>query len=171
MKLTLVAAATAVLVAAPLSAQRQNAVFPYQVETVALEYGLHAHLVKAPTPGQVAYITIVRTGSRDEVEKGKSGFAHFFEHMMFHGTQKYPDYDGETTKLGAFRNGTTNQDRTLYYLVANSAYLDKIADIEADRFQNLKYTEAEFKTEAGAILGEHQQGARYPDRFLNERVR
>jgi len=171
MKLTIVAAATAVLVAAPLNAQRQNAVFPYQVETVALENGLHAHLVKAPTPGQVAYITIVRTGSRDEVEKGKSGFAHFFEHMMFHGTQKYPDYDGETTKLGAFRNGTTNQDRTLYYLVANSAYLDKIADIEADRFQNLKYTEAEFKTEAGAILGEHQQGARDPDRFLNERVR
>jgi zinc protease len=169
----LVAAAVvaAVLVAAPLRAQRSEAVFPYPIETVMLENGLRAYLVKAGAPGQVAYATIVRTGSRDEVEKGKSGFAHFFEHMMFHGTQKYPDYDGETTKLGAFRNGTTNQDRTLYYLVGNTSYLEKIVDVEADRFQNLKYTEAEFKTEAGAILGEHQQGAREPGRVLNEKMR
>jgi zinc protease len=68
---------------------------------------------------------------------------------MFHGTEKYPDYDHETTKIGAFRNGTTNQDRTFYYLVANTAYLEKIADIEADRMQNLKYSEEEFKIEAG----------------------
>ena len=120
----------AVLAALPLRAQGPAPVFPYPVETLSLENGLRAYLVKAGAPGQVAYLTVVRTGSRDEVEAGKSGFAHFFEHMMFHGTEKYPDYDNETTKIGAFRNGTTNQDRTFYYLVANSGYLDKIADIE-----------------------------------------
>ncbi|HZI79454.1 MAG TPA: pitrilysin family protein [Vicinamibacterales bacterium] len=161
----------AVLAALPLRAQGPAPVFPYPVETLALENGLRAYLVKAGAPGQVAYLTVVRTGSRDEVEAGKSGFAHFFEHMMFHGTEKYPDYDNETTKIGAFRNGTTNQDRTFYYLVANSGYLDKIADIEADRMQRLKYSEEEFKIEAGAILGEHQQGAREPARVLNEKVR
>jgi zinc protease len=44
-------------------------------------------------------------------------------------------------------------------------------DIESDRFQNLRYAEPDFRTEAGAILGEYQQGAREPQRFLNEKVR
>jgi hypothetical protein len=57
-----------------------------------------------------------------------------------------------TSKLGAFRNSTTNQDRTLYYLVANTGYLDKITDIEADRFQHLKDSEDEFKTADAARL-------------------
>ena len=42
------------------------------------------------SPGTVAYYIVMRTGSRDEVEAGHSGFAHFFEHMMFRGTEKYP---------------------------------------------------------------------------------
>ena len=51
------------------------------------------------SPGTVAYYTVVRTGSRDEVEAGHSGFAHFFEHMMFRGTEKYsPDAYNEVLK-------------------------------------------------------------------------
>jgi len=155
----------------PARAQKPGAVFPFPYEAVTLDNGLTAYLIKAGAPGQIAYLSIVRTGSRDEVEAGKSGFAHFFEHMMFRGTKKYPDYDGETTKMGAFRNGTTSDDRTLYYLVANTGYLEKIIDIESDRFQNLQYSEADFKTEAGAILGEKQQSAREPQRVLDEKVR
>jgi zinc protease len=154
------------------STQASNArVFPFPFEAVELENGFRAYLIKAGAPGQIAYVSIVRTGSRDEVEEGKSGFAHFFEHMMFRGTEKYPDYDGETTRMGAFRNASTWPDQTAYYIVANSEYLEKIMDLESDRFQNLKYSEADFRTEAGAILGEYQQGAREPQRFLNEKVR
>jgi hypothetical protein len=105
------------------------------------------------------------------VEPGKSGFAHFFEHMMFRGTTKYPNYDAETTKMGAFRNASTWPDQTAYYIVANTEYLEKIIDIESDRFMNLKYSEPDFRTEAGSILGEYQQGAREPARWLNEKVR
>jgi len=152
-------------------AQSKGGVFPFPYETVTLENGFRAYLIKAGAPGQIAYVTMVRTGSRDEVEPGKSGFAHFFEHMMFRGTEKYPDFDAETTKMGAFRNASTWPDQTAYYMVANSEYLEKIMDIESDRFQNLKYSEADFRTEAGAILGEYQQGARDPQRFLNEKVR
>ena len=146
-------------------------VFPFPYEVVELENGLRAYLIKAGAPGQLAYVSFVRTGSRDEVEPGKSGFAHFFEHMMFRGTEKYPNYDAETTKMGAFRNASTWPDQTAYYLVANTEYLEKIIDIESDRFQNLKYAEADFRTEAGAILGEYQQGAREPQRWLSEKVR
>jgi zinc protease len=146
-------------------------VFPFPYETLELDNGLRAYLIKAGAPGQLAYMSIVRTGSRDEVEPGRSGFAHFFEHMMFRGTEKYPNYDEETTKMGAFRNASTWADQTAYYMVANAEYLEKIVDIESDRFMNLKYSEADFRTEAGAILGEYQQGAREPQRFLNEKVR
>ena len=146
-------------------------VFPFPYQTVELENGFRAYLIKAGAPGQIAFVTFVRTGSRDEVEPGKSGFAHFFEHMMFRGTEKYPNYDAETTRMGAFRNASTWADQTAYYTVANTEYLEKLVDLESDRFMNLRYSEADFKTEAGAILGEYQNGAREPQRWLDERVR
>ena len=153
------------------AAQPTGKVFPFPYEVVELENGLRTYLIRAGAPGQIAYVSVVRTGSRDEVEPGKSGFAHFFEHMMFRGTEKYPNYDAETTRMGAFRNASTWADQTAYYIVANTEYLEKIIDIESDRFRNLKYSEPDFRTEAGAILGEYQQGAREPQRFLNEHVR
>ena len=161
----------AVVIAASAQTPGKDRVFPFPYETVQLENGLRAYLIKAGAPGQIAYVSVVRTGSRDEVEAGKSGFAHFFEHMMFRGTEKYPNYDAETTKMGAFRNASTWADQTAYYMVANTEYLEKIMDLESDRFMNLRYAEPDFKTEAGAILGEYQQGAREPQRWLNERVR
>lgn len=170
MKQLLAAALAAVAFTVPSQAQ-QKRVFPFPYETVQLENGFRAYLIKAGAPGQIAYVSIVRTGSRDEIEPGKSGFAHFFEHMMFRGTEKYPHYDEETTKMGAFRNASTWADQTAYYIVANSEYLEKIIDIESDRFQNLKYAEPDFRTEAGAILGEYQNGAREPMRWLDEKVR
>src|SRR5687768_11404597 len=127
-------AAAAYGVEAQQKLQPQARVFPFPYETVQLENGFRAYLIKAGAPGQIAYVSIVRTGSRDEVEAGKSGFAHFFEHMMFRGTEKYPDFEGETTKMGAFRNGTTNQDRTLHYMVANTGYLEQPVAPRAARF-------------------------------------
>jgi len=152
-------------------AQQRGRVFPFPFEVVDLPNGLRAYLVKAATPGQIAYVTYARVGSRDEVDAGRSGFAHFFEHMMFAGTKKYPDFDAETTRMGAFRNASTGSDSTQYYFVANTEYLEKLVDIESDRFQNLAYEDPRFRTEAGAVLGEHQQGALDPQRWLNERVR
>ncbi|NIM52481.1 MAG: insulinase family protein [Gemmatimonadales bacterium] len=153
------------------AAQQEEGIFPFDYRLVELENGFKAYLIKAGAPGQIAYVSMVRTGSRDEVEEGKSGFAHFFEHMMFRGTDKYPDYDGVTSSMGAARNGFTSSDRTVYYLVASSEYLEQIIDLESDRFMNLKYAEPDFRTEAGAVLGEQQQGAMVPGRWLNEKVR
>ena len=62
--------------------------FPFPVQEKTLANGLHVYVVNYDSPGLVAYYSIVRTGSRNEVEPGKSGFAHFFEHMMFRGTDK-----------------------------------------------------------------------------------
>jgi zinc protease len=150
---------------------RQHGIFPFDYRVVRLDNGFTAYLIKAGAPGQIAYVSMVRTGSRDEVEPGKSGFAHFFEHMMFRGTEKYPDYDAITSEMGAARNAFTSNDMTVYYMVASSEYLEKIMDLESDRFMNLKYAEPDFRTEAGAVLGEYQQSATTPFGFLSERVR
>src|SRR4051794_14227363 len=154
-----------------VGAQQRGRVFPFPFEVVDLPNGFRAYLVKAATPGQIAYVTYARVGSRDEVDAGRSGFAHFFEHMMFAGTKKYPDFDAETTRIGAFRNASTGPDSTQYYFVANTEYLEKLVDIESDRFRSLAYEDPRFRTEAGAVLGEHQQGALDPQRWLNEKVR
>ena len=78
-------------------------IFPYPYQKEVLPNGLTVILIPMESPGIVAYYSVVRTGSRDEVEAGKSGFAHFFEHMMFRGTKKYPGpvYDSIMTSIGA----------------------------------------------------------------------
>jgi len=154
----------------PASAAEQSGFFPFEYRKVELENGFKAYLIKAGAPGQIAYVTVARVGAREEWEPGKSGFAHFFEHIMFRGTEKYPDYDSVTSRIGAARNASTNIDMTQYYLVASADSLEQIIDLESDRFRNLKYSEADFRTEAGAVLGEFSQGRANPYLYLSEKL-
>ena len=80
---TVADAATAPKTAAP------GDIFPFKTYESSLDNGLRIVTIPYDSPGIVAYYLVVRTGSRDEVEAGHSGFAHFFEHMMFRGTEKY----------------------------------------------------------------------------------
>jgi zinc protease len=141
-------------------------IFPYEMKTFQLENGLQVVAIPYHSPGIVAYYTVVRTGSRNEVEPGKSGFAHFFEHIMFRGTEKYPaeSYSRELKLLGADNNAFTDDDWTCYHTVLPASGLERIIDMEADRFMNLRYSEQDFKTEAGAILGEYNKN--YSGQFL-----
>jgi zinc protease len=68
--------------------EKRMEAFPFPVDEKVFPNGLRAYVVHYDSPGLVAYYSVVRTGSRNEVEPGKSGFAHFFEHMMFRGTDK-----------------------------------------------------------------------------------
>ncbi len=167
----LIKVALALALATPALAQQGEGIFPFDYRLVELENGFKAYLIEAGAPNQIAYVSMVRTGSRDEWEPGRSGFAHFFEHMMFRGTEKYPNYDAVTTEIGAARNAFTGNDLTVYYLVASNEYLEQIMDLESDRFMNLDYSEPDFRTEAGAVLGEYQQSATTPFGFLYERLR
>ncbi|CUT01121.1 M16 family metallopeptidase [Candidatus Kryptonium thompsonii] len=150
----------------------QNKIFPFKINKVVLENGLTVLSVPFDSPGIIAYYTVVRAGSRNEVEPGKTGFAHFFEHMMFRGTEKYPEqvYNDILKRLGADSNAFTTADWTAYHIVASSDALETIIDIESDRFMNLKYTEEQFKTEAGAILGEYNKSASSPFLPLYEKL-
>src|SRR6478752_9480558 len=94
-------------------------------EVTRLDNGLTVVTVPWSSPGIVAYYTLVRVGARDEVEKGHSGFAHLFEHMMFRGTERFPEkvYEERIQDLGADNNAYTTQDFTLYTITGPSSAL------------------------------------------------
>jgi zinc protease len=145
---------------------------PYPVHRAKLDNGLTVITVPMPSDGLVSYWSVVRTGSRDEVEEGVTGFAHFFEHMMFRGTERYPgkEYDKIVNGMGADANAFTTDDFTAYHMSFSKEDLAKAVEIEADRFQNLKYPEQLFTTEAGAVMGEYRKGRMNPFQVLFEAI-
>lgn len=159
--------------ALPASAQQPpdaSRFFPYTLHTTRLPNGLTVVRVPFNSPGIVAYVTAVRVGSRNEVEPGRTGFAHFFEHMMFKGTKANPEGQRERL-LGGYGfddNAFTTDDITLYQVYGPTAGLEKLIALEADRFQNLEYSEPSFQTEALAVLGEYHKNAAGPDLKLEE---
>ncbi len=167
---TLAAAVLLIPGGAPLGAED---IFPYQIHETSLENGLRIVVIPYDSPGTIAYMTVVRTGSRDEVEPGHSGFAHFFEHMMFRGTEKYSgdEYNALLKRMGADSNADTSDDRTRYYITGPSAELETMMDMESDRFMNLSYSEEDFRREALAVLGEYNKNISDPFLPMWERMR
>ncbi|HZY10899.1 MAG TPA: pitrilysin family protein [Bacteroidota bacterium] len=153
--------------------KKESKIFPYPIYQETLDNGLKIVSIPFDSPGIIAYYTVVRTGSRNEVEPGKSGFAHFFEHMMFRGTERYSkdQYNDMLKSIGADHNAFTSDDETVYHILSSSDALETIMDIESDRFMNLKYTEEDFKTEAGAILGEYNKNYSNPFMTIFEKMR
>ncbi len=147
-------------------------VFPYEIHKETFSNGLQVVTVPYESPGIASLYIIVRAGSREEVEPGKTGFAHFFEHMMFRGTDNYSkDEYGEVLKsIGAAANANTWLDRTVYHMTGNASMLEKMFEIESDRFLNLNYPVHDFKTEAGAVKGEYTKNYASPMMQLNEKT-
>ena len=150
----------------------EDGIFPYPILQTELDNQLNVVTVPYNSPGIAAFYIVVRVGSRNEIEEGKTGFAHFFEHMMFRGTDKYPKekYDEVLKSIGAAANANTWFDRTVYHMTGNAEMLDKMFELEADRFMNLKYSEADFKVEAGAVKGEYTKNYASPYMKLYEKT-
>ncbi|BDP41857.1 peptidase M16 [Deinococcus aetherius] len=77
-----------------------------------------------------------RVGSKDEVA-GRSGFAHLFEHLMFMGTKRAPNFDDIMEAGGGSNNASTSRDRTNYYSSGPSSFLPTLLWLEADRMEAL----------------------------------
>ncbi|MDQ2869218.1 MAG: insulinase family protein [Acidobacteriota bacterium] len=139
-------------------------VLPFAAVEKTLPNGLKVIVVPTGFPNIVSLQIPVQTGSRNEVEPGKSGFAHFFEHMMFRGTKAYPadKYQAILTRVGARQNASTSDDFTNYYTTFSKEDLETMLEVEADRFRNLDYSVEGFKTEARAILGEYNKNSANP---------
>jgi zinc protease len=172
MRALVIAAAVLAGTAVPDARAEGTKAFPFAVEQHNLPNGLRVVLIPYDSPGLCAYYTLMRVGSRNEAEPGRSGYAHFFEHMMFRGTKTHSaeDYNHTVTRLGLDTNAFTSEDMTVYHLYGPSTALPTIIELEADRFQHLDYTEQQFKTEAGAILGEYAKSASNPEMILDEKM-
>ena len=161
------------VVAASAGTDTEARIFDMPYLMRELDNGLRVIIVKTDFPDIVTLQIPVQTGSRNEVEPGKSGFAHFFEHMMFRGTEQYPAdvYADIVKKAGADANAFTTDDFTNYHITFTRPDLEKMIEIEADRFQNLKYSEAVFRTEALAVKGEYLKNVSDPTSQAYERAR
>jgi zinc protease len=150
--------------------QGGEGVFPYTYQVSTLDNGLTVILIPTSSGGLMSYYSIVRTGARDEYEEGKTGFAHFFEHMMFRGTKNFPAtmYDRMVTEMGADANAYTTDDYTAYHLSFAAEDLETVIKLESDRFQFLDYEEAAFQTESGAVYGEYRKNRSSPWAVLFE---
>ena len=123
-----------------------------------LDNGLRVILVEDHAAPVVSMSVTYNAGSRDE-QKGRTGFAHLFEHMMFQGSENVGK--GEhfvlVEKNGGSMNGTTNADRTNYYESLPANQLDLGLFLEADRMRALAVTPANFENQRKTVKEERQQ--------------
>jgi zinc protease len=131
--LSLAVAATQPLAQAQKPAQTSTAInIPFEQYT--LPNGLRVILSQDRTTPTVAVNMWYHVGSKNE-EKGRTGFAHLFEHVMFTGSGNVPYglHDKYTSGIGGDNNGTTDNDRTLYYETVPANYLETALWLESDR--------------------------------------
>ena len=169
----LIAIFTILVLLAGCSSTSSSKIFPYPFAVNIFDNGLRLVTVDTGYPNIVALYVIVRVGSRNEIDPGRSGFAHLFEHMMFRGTKNFPSerWNHIMQAAGAATNAYTTDDRTVYHAVFSKEDLEPILALEADRFQNLTYSEETFRTETRAVLGEYNKNFANPLRKLNEALR
>lgn len=107
------------------------------VEQYTLENGLTVMLSEDHSLPSVATHLVYLVGSGHE-EKGRTGFAHLFEHLMFQGSAHFDhEYFAPFEPIGARTNGNTSSDRTVYYEQVPSQYLELSLWMESDRMRSL----------------------------------
>ncbi len=112
-------------------------------------------------------------GSKNE-PKGRSGFAHLFEHLMFNGSENFnDDFFKATQKIGASnQNGTTNTDRTNYFQTVPTEALDSILWLESDRMGHLlgAVDQAKLDEQRGVVKNEKRQSENQPYGLVWDRI-
>ena len=141
---------------AAISAQNAQAGL-FNPQTHTLANGMEVVVIEDHRAPVVAHMVWYKVGAADE-PPGKSGIAHFLEHLLFKGTEKVPS--GQFSKIvarnGGRDNAFTSYDYTGYYQNVAKDKLDLVMGLEADRMVNLKLTAADVITERAVILEERR---------------
>ena len=147
-----------------LSAQAQT---PPQAQQFTLSNGMTL-IVKVDKRAPTAvHMLWVRVGSMDEVD-GVSGVAHVLEHMLFKGTAtvKQGEFSRRVAALGGRENAFTNKDYTGYYQQIPAKRLSEVMALEADRFSNNQWPDAEFVKELEVVKEERRMRTEDSPRML-----
>ena len=163
--------AVALWIAAVSGAPAEAGVF--NPTTFTLDNGLQVVAVENARAPIVVHTLWYKVGAADE-PPGKSGVAHFLEHLMFKGTPTVPS--GRFSKIVAANGGTdnafTSQDYTAYVQRVASDKLELVMRMEADRMTNLRLTDEKAEPERGVVQEERRQRtANSPSAQLYERRR
>jgi zinc protease len=132
---------------------------PPEISSFNLPNGLQVIVWPDHDIPNVALYYFVRAGGRNEYP-GVTGIAHFFEHMMFNGTDSRDqgDFDREMEAAGGSNNAYTSKDVTVYMDWFPRSALETIFELEADRLMNLAIEPEVVETERGAVYSERRQG-------------
>lgn len=157
------------MIAIQISAQQTSAELlkgiDIKYEKFVLDNGLTLIVHEDHKAPIVAVNIWYHVGSKNE-KKGKTGFAHLFEHLMFNGSENYDnDYFQEMEKIGATDlNGTTNEDRTNYFENVPTSASDIALWMESDRMGHLigAITQAKLDEQRGVVQNEKRQGENEP---------
>lgn len=129
-----------------------------QFEDYTLTNGIRV-ILHRDTSTPIACIDICyHVGSKDEV-KGKTGFAHLFEHLMFDGSAnvKRAEFDRYCERAGGFNNAYTTEDKTNYYMMLPANQLELGLWLESDRLLKLDITDYGLKTQREVVKEEKRQ--------------
>ena len=164
--LTALLLAPAVASAAPTKVASVEGMTEYR-----LDNGLKVLLYPDPTRPMVTVNMTLMVGSRHE-GYGETGMAHLLEHMLFKGTEKFPNFDKLMEARGARFNGSTWYDRTNYFetLPATDDNLEFAIAVEADRLVNCKVLPEQLSSEMTVVRSEFEQGENSPQRVLWQRA-
>jgi zinc protease len=147
------------LVALPDPARCQDTPVPQlPVESYKLANGLKVALSHDPAAPRTTVCVAYHVGSKNE-RAGLTGFAHFFEHMMFRGTENVPNFDVPLQEAGASPNAFTSEDVTVYFETVPSHFLQRALYMEAERmaFLHTALDQHKFDTEREVVKNERRQ--------------
>ena len=150
-----VSATLAALAVVALAARPQRAKFT----DTTLSNGLRVIVAEDHSAPVFSIAVNYNVGSRNE-RKGRTGFAHLFEHMMFKGSENVGQSEHPYLMFmnGGSMNGTTNKDRTVYYETLPSNQLDLALFLEADRMKSLAITKENLENQINAVQEERRSG-------------
>ncbi len=130
-----------------------------QFTDTKLKNGLRVIVSEDHSAPVYSIVVQYNVGSRDE-RKGRTGFAHLFEHMMFKGSESVGQNEHPYLIFmnGGSMNGTTNKERTLYYETLPANQLDLGLFLESDRMKSLAITKDNLENQRNAVQEERRSG-------------
>ncbi|RYY89715.1 MAG: insulinase family protein [Chitinophagaceae bacterium] len=141
-----------------LAAAAQAQAPKVQFEKYTLPNGLKVILHRDTTAPVVAVTTLYHVGSKNE-DTARTGFAHFFEHLLFEGSEniKRGEFDKYVTNAGGALNANTSQDRTFYYELLPSNQLKLGLWLESERMMHAKIEQVGVNTQREVVKEEKRQ--------------
>lgn len=139
-------------------AQDETSSKVFDAKSIMLDNGMQVVVIENERVPVVTHMVWYKTGAADE-PLGKSGIAHFLEHLLFKGSEGLEpgEFSRIVRNLGGNDNAFTSQDYTAYFQSIASEHLEKIMTMEAGRMRGATLPEKEVNSERKVILEERRQ--------------